>query len=131
MPISLAMLRRPRLLHVSTTHNQGVHVLDIFISGGIFGAAKPSIFLNALFTLLNSTVQFIRRRLLSKGFNEVFMNFLGRHSFFAKYMLTALISSFFICKCVAPSSVKSALHKQPSMTACFSHSQCHSIRSND
>ena len=30
------------------THNQGVHDLDIFISGGIFGAARPSIILNTL-----------------------------------------------------------------------------------
>ena len=36
-----------------------------------------------------------------------------------------------ICKCVASSSLKSALHKQPSMTACFLYSQRPSIRSND
>ena len=30
------------------THNQGVHGLDIFIRGGIFGAARPSTILNAL-----------------------------------------------------------------------------------
>ena len=35
------------------------------------------------------------------------------------------------CKCVSLSSRKSVLHKQPSMTACFSHYQCPSIRSND
>ena len=29
-------------------HNQGLHDLDIFISAGIFGAARPSIILNVL-----------------------------------------------------------------------------------
>ena len=74
--------------HVSPpiTHNQGAHDLDIFTSGGISGAARPSIILNALslsISLLNSAAYFItvRRRLIHKGFHEIFRNFLGRHSF--------------------------------------------------
>ena len=68
------------------THNQGVHDLDIFISGGIFGAARPSIIFNATPTLLNSAAHFVRRRLLPKGFHEVFMNFLGRHCFLTEVL---------------------------------------------
>ena len=40
------------------THNQGVHDLDIFISGGIFGVARPYLILNALSLFLNSAALF-------------------------------------------------------------------------
>ena len=77
------------------THNQGVHDLDIFISGGIFGAARPS----SLFTSQTLLPIFfhcaIRRGLLPKGFHKLFMNFLGRHSFLtegARFLQLAMIS---------------------------------------
>ena len=60
------------------THNQGVHDLDKFISGGIFGACRPPIILNTLSPLFFLCAI---RRLLPKRFHEVFMNFLGMHSF--------------------------------------------------
>ena len=70
MPTSLAMLRGTRLL----LRNQGVHYLDIFISGDIFGAAGLSIILNALSPPLKLCCPFlhcaIRKRLLPKGFHE-------------------------------------------------------------
>ena len=57
------------------THNQRVNDLDIFISGGIFGAARLSIILNALSPPLKLCCPFlhcaIKRRLLSKSFHEV------------------------------------------------------------
>ena len=82
--------------------------------------------------LLNSAVQFFlpcyKKQTTS---HEVFMNFFRRHSFLKKYLITALISSFSILQvCRTPLS-KSALHKQPSVTAYFSHSLCPSIRSTD
>ena len=41
------------------THNQGMHDIDIFIRGGIFGAGRPTIVLNALAPPpLNSAVAF-------------------------------------------------------------------------
>ena len=63
--------------------------LHIFISGGIFGAARPCIILNALSpTRLNSAAHFfhcaIRRRIIPKCFHEVFVNFLGSHSLLTK-----------------------------------------------
>ena len=82
------------------THNQGVHDLDIFISGGIFGAARPSIILNALSSPHERCCPFffhcaIRRGLLPKGFHKIFMNFLGRHSFLTegvRFLQLAMIS---------------------------------------
>ena len=107
MPSSLGMLRRPPI-----THNQGVQELDIFISSGIFGAARPSIILKAL-SLEVSEVQNGQeipqslspsllpifygaiRRLVPMGFFEAFMNFHGRHSL-QKYLITAPVSSYSI-----------------------------------
>ena len=40
------------------TQNLGVHDFDIFISGGIFGEARPSIIINALSPLLNFVAHF-------------------------------------------------------------------------
>ena len=64
------------------THNQGVQDLDIFISGVIFGMARPSIILNALSPPLTLCCLYfhcaIRRRLIRKCFYEVSMKFLGR-----------------------------------------------------
>ena len=61
------------------------------------------------------------------GFNEVFMNFLGRHSFVTEVL--DIGSDFKFLYFANVSHLSS--HKQPSMTACFSHTQCFSIRSND
>ena len=65
------------------THNQDVHDPDIFISGGIFGAARPSIIPMLSLPLLNSAAHFspCYKETLPKGFHEVFMSFLGMHSF--------------------------------------------------
>ena len=72
------------------THNQGVYDLDNFISGGIFGVARPSIFLNALSPPLKLCCPFfhcvISRRHLSKGFHDVLMNFFGRYSFLTEVL---------------------------------------------
>ena len=112
------------------THNQGEHNLDIFISGGIFGVARLSIILNAL-KLLPIFHCAIRRRLLPKGFHEDFMNFLGMHSFLTEVLDNRSDFKFLHFANVLHPPLKNALQKQPSMTACFSHSQCPSIRSND
>ena len=53
------------------THNQGVHDLDIYISGGTFGVGRPSIILNALSPLLNSAAHFslcYKKETPSEGF---------------------------------------------------------------
>ena len=74
----------------------------------------------------------IRRRLLSKGFHEVFMNFLGRHSFLREVLDKCSDFKFLHFANVShPPLFISALHKQPSMTACFSQPQCPSNSSND
>ena len=81
-----------------------------------FGAARLSIILNALsLPRKHSCLLFhwtIRRRLLPKGFHEVFINFLGRHSFLIEictwWPLWFHVSPF--CKFYAPSSLKSVLH---------------------
>ena len=118
------------------THNQGVYDLDIFISGGIFGTARPSIILKALSSPLKLGYLFfhcaIRRRLLPKGFHEVFMNFLERHSFLTEILDNCSDFKFLHFANVShPPLLRSASHKQPSTITCFSHSQCLSIRSND
>ena len=79
--------------------------------------------------LLNSAAHFslcYKKNLLPNTFHEGFMYFLWGHSF-----LTEVLEVSPFWKCVAPSSLESASHKQPIMTTCFSHSQCPSIRSND
>ena len=84
--------------------------------------------------LLNSAAHVscaIRRRLLPKDFHEVCLNFLGRYSFLTEVLDNRSYQVSPFCKCVAPPSLKSASHKQSSMTACFSHSQCPSVRSNE
>ena len=62
--------------------------------------ARPSIISALSLPLLNSAAHCfhcaIRRRLLSKGFHEVFKNLLERHSFLQKYLITVLFSSFSI-----------------------------------
>ena len=89
MPTSLAMLCRSRL-HITITHNQGVHDLDICISAGAFGRPDLPSSSTLSLPLLNSADYFfhcaIRRRLLPKGFHEVFMNFLGRHFFLTEVL---------------------------------------------
>ena len=118
------------------THYQGVHDRDSFISGGIFGTARPPIIFNALSLPLKLCCPFCHcaiRRLLPKAFYEVFMNFFGRHCFLKEvyiwWPLWFQVSPIY--KCVALSSLKDALHKQPITTACFSNSRCPSIRSNN
>ena len=108
------------------THNQVVHDLDIFISGSIFGATRPSIILNTLSPLLNSAAlcfhYVIRRRPLSKDFHEVLMKLLGRHSSLTEVLDNHSDLKFLYFANVShPPLLKSALHKQPSMTASFSH----------
>ena len=111
MPTSLAMLRRSCLLlgpsilctgsEPPITHNQGVHNLDIFISGGILGAARPPIIFDALSPPLKLCCLFFHygyKVSLSQGFPW------GLHEFpweaFLSYrstsLITALISSFSI-----------------------------------
>ena len=66
--------------HVShrITNNHGVHDLDIFIKVASFGRTdRPSSSVLSL-PLLNSIFPFAIRRLLPKGFHEVFMHFLDR-----------------------------------------------------
>ena len=55
LPQNLCQLRK---LCFAGLHNQGVHDLDIFISGGIFGATRLSVILNALSSLCNYASHF-------------------------------------------------------------------------
>ena len=55
-----------------------------------------------------------------------------KHSFLTEVLDNRADFKFLhFAKSVELSSLKSALYKQRCMTACFSHSQCPSIRSND
>ena len=105
------------------THNQIVNDLHIFISGSIFGAARPCIILNALSSSLKFCSPFfhcaIRRRLIPKCFHGVFVNFLGSH-----YLLTNILSPLSLqlspfCKFDALSSLNTVVQKQSSVTKCF------------
>ena len=99
MPTSLAISRRFRLL----SHMTRLCTTSTFSSVvASLGSHRPFIIFNALPPppLLKFSSPFlhcaIRRRLLPKGFHEVFMNFLGRHSFLQRYVMTALTSTFSI-----------------------------------
>ena len=87
MSTLLAMLRRSRL----PSHIPMVCTALTF-SSGMASLERPDIPSPSTlsFPLLDSAAHFfhcaIRRRLLSKGFNEVFMNFLGRHSFLTEVL---------------------------------------------
>ena len=136
MPTSLDMLRRSHLL----SHITRVCTTLTFSSAvaALGRPDRPSSSTLSLSLPLNSAVHFFCaiRRLPPKGFHEVFVNLLGRHSFLTEvldYHSDFMISSFSILQTCRIPSLNSALHKQPiaSITASFSHSQCPSIRSND
>ena len=59
--------------------------------------------------------------------SQVFMNYLGRHSFLTEVLDNRSDFKFLFFANVSHPPLLSALHKQPSMTTCFSHSQCPSI----
>ena len=114
------------------THNQRVPELDIFISGDIFWTARLSIILNTLSPPHKLFFHCYKKETPYQGFPWSLHEFPWET--FLSYRSTWLplwfqVSPF--CKCVASSSLKIALHKEPSMTTCFSHSLCPSIRSND
>ena len=72
------------------------------------------------------------RRLLPKGFHQVFMNFLVMHFFLTEVLDSCSDFKFLhFANASHPTLLKSVLSKQPSTTACFSHSKCSSIRTND
>ena len=134
IPTSLDMLCMSRLLsHITML------CTTLTLSSAVTILGRPDRPSSSMFSspLLNSAAHFFHcaiRRLLNKGFHEVFMNFLGRHSFLTEVLDNRSDFKFLrFRKCVVhvPSSLKSAFHKPPSMTACFSHSQCPSVRSND
>ena len=87
------------------THNQGVHDLDIFISGCIFYPQRSLSSLKLCYPFSHCAKRMI---LFPKGFNEIFMNFIGLEGnpFLQKYLITALILSFSILQSVAPSFIK-------------------------
>ena len=96
-------------------HNQGVHDLDIFITDGIFAAARASIIINTLSPPLKLCCQIfhcaIRRRLLPSVSSKFFYDFFlgGRHSFLTEVLDNRSDFKFSILqKCCTP-SFKSAL----------------------
>ena len=88
--------------------------------------------------LLNPAAHFFTVLKEKNSFPRVSMKYswisLGGIPFFLSYRSTWSPLWFqlsLFCKCIASFSLTSALHKEPSMTACLTHSQCPSIRSND
>ena len=72
------------------------------------------------------------RRLIPKGFHEVFMNFLGRHSFLTEVLDNSFDFKFLHFANVShPPLLKVLYISNQAISACFSHSQCPSIRSKD
>ena len=110
MPTLLSMLHSSRLLsHITRVCTYDLY---IFISGGIFGAARPSIILNALSPPLKLCCPFFHcanKDTPSQGFPwnlhkfpwEAFLSYRSTW-----WLLWFQVSPF--CKCVAPSSLKSA-----------------------
>ena len=87
------------------THDQTVHKLSVFVCCFPFRAPRPFIILHALppsSKLSNPFYTAVRRRLISKGFNEVVMNFLRGHAFLQKYFMTILTSTVHFLSLTSP-----------------------------
>ena len=129
MLTSLAMLRSRHLLsHITRV------CMTLTFSSAVTSFGRPdrpsSSTLSLL--LLNCAAFFsLWYKVLPNGFHEVFMNFLGRHSLFTEVLDNHSDFKFLHFANVSHPPLTTLYIKQPSMTSCFSHSQCPSIRSND
>ena len=85
MPTSLAMLRRSRLLSRITRVCTTLKILSEEVFLGRLDRPSPTTL--SPFKLCCPFFHFaLRRRPLPKGFHEVFINFLGRHSFLTEIL---------------------------------------------
>ena len=100
----------------SVTRDQTVPNLNVFIYGSLFRVPRPFIIFNALLPPPKFSSPFlqcaIRRGLLLKGFHEVFMSFLQRHSLLTEVHYDCSTFNYQFCQFDTPFS---SLRRSPTV----------------